>query len=214
VREPLLVAHLHARQVEHAVLHGAGDALALARHGAVVERRDDAERQVQAGAGIADLRAGDERGSLAEAGGGGGAARALGHVLVHLAIFVGAGAEALDRGIDHARVELMDALPGEPHAIERARSEVLHQHIARFHQPLEDLHSLLVLAIDGDGALVVVQHREIERIRTLHVLQLAARDVADAGALDLDHVGAEPGEQLRARRTRLHVGEVEDLDAF
>jgi hypothetical protein len=30
VREALLVAHLDARQVEHAVLHGAGDALALA----------------------------------------------------------------------------------------------------------------------------------------------------------------------------------------
>ena len=62
------------------------------------------------------------------------AARALGDVLVDLAVLVGAGAEALDRGIDHARVELLDALPGEPHAIERAGREVLDQHVAFLHR--------------------------------------------------------------------------------
>ena len=186
----------------------------LPRHGAVIERRDDAERQMQAGAAVADLRAGDERRAVAEAGGGGRAAGALRDVLVDLAVLVGAGAEALDRGVDHARVELLDALPGEPHAIERAGREVLDQHVAGLDQALEDLHALLVLAVDGDRALVVVQHREIEAVHLGDVLQLAARDVADAGTLDLDHVGAEPGEQLRAGRARLHVREVEDLDAF
>ena len=44
-----------------------------------------------------------------------------------------------------------------------------------------------------------------------NVAQLPARDVALARPLDLDHVGPEPREQLRARRTRLHVREVEDL---
>src|SRR5262249_25938892 len=45
------------------------------------------------------------------------------------------------------------------------------------------------------------------------VAQLAARDVADAGPLDLDHVGAHIGEQLRAGRARLDVGEIEDAHA-
>jgi hypothetical protein len=40
-----------------------------------------------------------------------------------------------------------------------------------------------------------------------------ARDVAFAGAFDLDDVGAEPRQELRARRARLHVREVEDGDA-
>src|SRR5262249_32906867 len=38
-------------------------------------------------------------------------------------------------------------------------------------------------------------------------------DVADAGALDLDHVGAQPGEQLGAGRARLYVGEIENAHA-
>src|SRR5436309_11080521 len=35
------------------------------------------------------------------------------------------------------------------------------------------------------------------------VLQLTARNIANPGALDLDHVGAEPCQQLRASRSRL-----------
>ena len=80
-------------------------------------------------------------------------------------------------------------------------------------QPLEDFLALGVLGVDGDRALVAVEHREVEAVRALHVAQLAARDVADAGPLDLDHVGAHVGEQLRAGRARLHVGEIEDAHA-
>ena len=41
-----------------------------------------------------------------------------------------------------------------------------------------------------------------------------ARVVAAPGPLDLDHFGAEIGEQLRAPRTGEHAAEVEDLDPF
>ena len=44
--------------------------------------------------------------------------------------------------------------------------------------------------------------------------QLLSRRVADTGPLNLDHVGAEPGQQLRAGRPGLDVGKVENLDAF
>ena len=168
---------------------------------------------MQAGAGIADLRAGDERRALAEAGGRGRAAGALGDVLVDLAVLVGTGAEALDRGDDHARIELVDMLEGQPHAVERAGREILHQHVAVLHQPVEDFLALGMLGVDGDRALVAVEHGEIEAVGALHVAQLAARDVADAGPLDLDHVGAHIGEQLGAGRPRLHVGEIEDAHA-
>ncbi len=100
---------------------------------------------MQAGAAIADLRAGDERRAFAEAGGRGRAAGALRDVLVDLAVLVRAGAEALHRGDDHARVELVDVLPGQPHAVERAGREVLHQHVALLDQPIEDLAALGVL---------------------------------------------------------------------
>src|SRR5689334_20420577 len=87
-----------------------GSVFQLASAGAVarLERRADAECQVQAGAGIADLRARDGRRAVAEAGRRRGAAGALRHVLVDLAVLVRAGTEALHRGDDHARVELVD----------------------------------------------------------------------------------------------------------
>src|SRR5262249_28274731 len=47
--EPLLIAQLDAREVEHAVLHGAEHLLTTAGEDALVERADDAEREVQPG---------------------------------------------------------------------------------------------------------------------------------------------------------------------
>src|SRR5262249_13777493 len=95
--EALLVAQLDAAQVEHAVLHRGGDALALAAMGALVERGDDAEGKMQTCAAVADLRARHERHVVAEAGGGGGAAGALRDVLIDLAVLVLSGTKALDR---------------------------------------------------------------------------------------------------------------------
>src|ERR671937_2954105 len=103
VRQALLIAQFDAREVEHAVLHGAEHALAASGADALVERGDDAECEMHAGAAIADLCAGDERRARAEPSGGGGAACALRDVLIDLAIFGGTGAVAIDRGNDHAR---------------------------------------------------------------------------------------------------------------
>ena len=165
------------------------------------------------GAAVADLRAGHQRRALAEAGCRRSAAGALRDVLIDLAVLVGAGAKALHRGDDHARVGLVDVLPGQAHAVERAGREILDQHVAMLDQALEDVLALGMLGIDRDRALVAVEHREVERVGALHVAQLAAGDVADAGPLHLDAVGAHVAEELRAGRARLHVGEVEHLDA-
>src|SRR5579862_7596311 len=153
---------------------------------------------MQTGAAIADLRAGDERRPFAEAGGRRSAAGALRDILVDLAILIWARAEAFDRGIDEPRVELLQPLPGEAHAIENAGAEILDQHVAGFNEAFEDLFALRVLRVERDRALVVVEHGEIEAVGAGHVAQLRARDVANAGALDLDAIGAEPREQLGA----------------
>src|SRR6185503_11548852 len=116
---------------------------------------------MQSGARVADLRTGDERRTLAEAGGRGRAAGALRDVLVDLAVLVWAGAKTLHRGDDHARIELVDVLPGQPHAVERAGREILNQHVAILDQAIEDLAALRVLGVDRDRALVAVEHREI-----------------------------------------------------
>src|SRR3546814_8716147 len=61
VGETLLVAQLDAAEVEHRVLHGDLDALALAGLLALQQGGQDAGDAVYAGAGIADLRTGDDR---------------------------------------------------------------------------------------------------------------------------------------------------------
>src|SRR5436190_1773822 len=213
VRQALLIAQLDAGEVEHAVLHGAEHALPAAGTDALIERAHDAEGEVQPGAAVADLRAGDERRAVAEAGGRRGAARALCDVLIDLAVLVGPRTEALDRRHNHARIGLVNVLPGQAHAVERAGREILHLHVAVLDQPLEDVFAFRVLGVDGDRALVAVEHGEVEAVGAFDVAQLAARDVAHAGPLHLDHVGAHIGEQLRASRAGLYVGEIEDAHA-
>src|SRR6185437_13912710 len=211
--QPLLIAQLHAAEIEHAILHRDGDALALAGGRALEQRCDNTKAKMQTRAAVADLRAGDERRALAEARGRGRAAGALCDILVDLAVLIGAGAEALDRRVNEARIDLLKALPGETHAIEHAGAEILDQHVAGLHQPFDQLLADRVLRVDGDRALVVIEHREIETVHARHVAELAARDIARARPLDLDDVGAEPSEKLRTCRSRLHMGEVENLNA-
>src|SRR6202041_2587677 len=78
----------------------------------------------------------------------------------------------------------------------------------------QDFLALGVLGVERDRALVVVEHGEIQAVRVRDVLQLTAGDVANARTLHLDHVGAEPGQQLRAGRARLNVGEIENSNAL
>jgi hypothetical protein len=68
--------------------------------------------------------------------------------------------------------------------------------------------------VQRQRTLVAVQHGEVQRVDIGDVTQLGAGDVAGTGTLDLDHVSAEPGQQLGTSRTGLNVGEVDDLDAF
>jgi hypothetical protein len=42
----------------------------------------------------------------------------------------------------------------------------------------------------------------------------SAAGVAGLRVLDLDHLGAEPGERLGARRTRLELRKIDDPHAF
>ena len=169
---------------------------------------------MQAGAAVADLGTGDHGRAVVEAGGRGGAARALGDVLVHLAVLERPGAEALDRRDDHRGVQFLDAFPGEAHAIEHAGGEVFDHYVAGLDQRLQHLLALGRLGVEGDGPLVVVQHGEIQAVGVRQVAQLAAGDVTLARPFDLDDVGAEPGEQLGAGRPRLHMREVENPHAL
>ena len=91
--------------------------------------------------------------------------------------------------------------------------EVLDQHVGVADQLLHDLLALGGLGVDRQRALVAVEHREVQGVDVGDVAQLVAGHVTAVGALDLQDVGAEPGEHLRAGRTGLDAGEVDDLDS-
>ena len=103
--------------------------------------------------------------------------------------------------------------PGDAHAIQGTRSKVLNQHVALLDEPVQDLFAFQRLGVQRDRALVVIQHGEIQAVHAGDVAQLPTSRVAFAGALHLDDVGAEPGQQLGACGARLDVGEIKDADS-
>ncbi len=164
--------------------------------------------------GVADLGGRHKRRPIAKAGGRCGAANALGGVLIDFVILVRPRPEALHRRQDHARVQLLDAGPAEPHAVERPGREILDENVASFDQSDEGVESRRVLGVERNRALVVVQHGEVEAVCIGNVAKLPPRDVAAARPLDLDHVCAKPREKLRAGWPRLHMREVEDFHSL
>ncbi|MGF6542914.1 hypothetical protein OKW32_006264 [Paraburkholderia youngii] len=168
------------------------------------------KREMQPRAAIADLRAGHDRRAVVEAGGRRRPARALRDVLIDFAVLVRTGTEALHRCDDHARIQFLNPLPREAHPVECARCEVFDQYVAFLDQRFEHLLAFRMLGVDRDRALVVIEHREVQAIHVGNITKLLARDVARACPFHLDHVRAEPCEQLRAGRPRLHMREIED----
>src|SRR6266496_6851863 len=69
-----------------------------------------------------------------------------------------------------------------------------------------------MLEVERQAPLVAVEGEEEEGVRVRPVLLAIPRDVSPARLLDLDHVGAEPGQDLSTRRPRLVVGDVDDTD--
>ena len=190
--QALLVAHLDPAQIEHRVLHGDLDPLAAPGLFPLQQRRQDAGDQVNPRSTVADLGAGAGRWAVLPAGRAHRSAHGLGDGLVSLALDEGAGPEALARGVDDAWIDLPNRLPGETLAVERPGTEVLHQQVADLDEPGEDLLALVGLGVDGDRALVAIEHGEIQAVDVGQVTELLAGDVAAARQLDLDDVGAEP----------------------
>ena len=173
-----------------------------------MQRANNAKRQMQSSAGIADLRAGHHWRAVIETRCRCGAARALSNVLIDFAVLIRAGTEALDGCQDHPRIELLNPLPRETHAVECAGGEIFHHDVTFANQRFQHFLPIRVTSVDGDRAFVVVQHREIKAVDAFDILQLATGDVARARPFHLDHVGAEPREKLRAGWAGLHMGEV------
>src|SRR5581483_873831 len=131
------------------------------------------------------------------------AAHALRHQVVAGTLRIGAGlAEAGNRTIDEARAGGAEALVVEPEFLQPADLEVLDQHVGLGGELSHQRAALITVEVDLDRALAAIGRVEIGRADRLAIDALdegrtpAARVVAGALALDLDHVGAEVGEDL------------------
>jgi len=199
----------------HRFLHGHEYPLAFAGLLTLDEGGEEADQEVHAGVAVAERGAADSRRAVPEARRRGAAAGALGHVLVRLDVGHGrAIGEALDHAEDQARVELMDTLPGEALAVERARRHVFDHHVGAADQILQDRLPFGRLGVDLERPLVAVDHGEVQGVRARDVAQLDSGVVSGLHALDFYDLGAEPRHHLRTRRSGLHAGVVDNFDSF
>ena len=203
----------HAHVVQHRILHRHLQEAALPGLGALVERAQDADRHQHAGAGVAEGGSRLHRRPSSFAGNAERAARGLrDHVECEALLVRAAGAEALDLAIDDAGVDLLDLVIAQAQPLDGAGRHVLDGDIGLLQQTADDLEPARRLEVQGHRFLVGVELMEIPRVG-LGALQPAA-GIARARALDLHHLGAEPGEGFGARRPCLELGEIHDANTF
>jgi hypothetical protein len=116
-------------------------------------------------------------------------------------------AEAGDAQHDDARIDGANGLVADAPLLERARTIIFNHHIGAFDQTLEDIGAFRLAEIEGDAAFVA-RHRLPPQRDAVHDRFELALAVAILGMLDLDHLGAEVGEQHRRERRRHHVAGV------
>ena len=107
----------------------------------------------------------------------------------------------------------MQRLPAEAEPVERAGAEILQEHVRLLDQLAEQLLAARRFQVERQAALVGVEQEEKEAVAVLDVAHVAARHIAALRLLELDHVGAEKAEDLRAGGPRLVVRHVDDADA-
>src|SRR6266496_1887055 len=107
---------------------------------------------------VAERSSTDRGRAVPETGRRGGAAGALRHVVVDADVLVRrARGEALDRPEDEPRIELLDALPGEPHPVHRAGPEVLDEDVGLADQLLQDRLAFGRLGVDLERTFIAVE---------------------------------------------------------
>src|SRR6185369_10859183 len=113
--------------------------------------------------------------------------------------------EAGDRAVDHLRIRRGEARVVEAVALEVAHLEVLGDDVALRGQLAGERLALGLRDVERHGSLAAVGGEIVGRLDGLSGFVAkprrapAARVVTRAGAFDLDHFGAEVGQDLRGR---------------
>ena len=101
----------------------------------------------------------------------------------------------------------------EPEPRHHAGAEIFHHDIGGGDQPAEGITTLGRFQVQGDRTFSrVLREKGCAHAAAIELgigAQLAGQ-IAGAGHLDLDHLGAEQRQLIAAERARKHVGQVED----
>src|SRR6476620_7825199 len=119
------------------------------------------------------------------------------------------GTETLDGCEDEPRIDLLQVFPAEAQPVQCAGPEVLDQHIGLRDDLPEQRLGFVALQVQRQAALVGIEREEEEL-----VVVLRPCDVAAFRFLELDHLGAQKSEHLRAGRACLVMRHVDDTDSF
>src|SRR6516225_1172446 len=209
------IRETRAHVVDHRILHRHLQPAALAGAIALVQGAEDGGCHQHTRAGVPKAQARFDRRAVGLAGDADWAPGSLrDHVEGEPLLVRATTAEALDLAIDDAGVELFDRFVIETEALDRARRHVFDRDIGLFQHFLDDIEALRRFQIYRQRLLVDVELVKIPGVVVgLTRAQPAAR-IAPPWVLDLDHLGAEPGEHLGRGGTRLELGEIHHLDAL
>ena len=173
------------------------------------QRHQNADRRVEPGGDVDQRHADPHRPALRRAGRGDHAGHGLDDgVIAGIAAARAVGAEAGNPAVHQSRKFRAQHVVADAPFVERARLEILDQDVGA----LQQLHQHGAPAFGGevepDRTLVAVDADEIGRVFAVERRSPVAHLVA-GGRLDLDHVGAVIGENLRAIGSAEHPREID-----
>jgi hypothetical protein len=120
----------------------------------------------------------------------------------------------LNLGVDQARVEGVQLVPAEPQLLDSAGRHVLDEDVRLLRHFLDEREAARRLQVHRHRLLVGVVDHEIIGVRP--GFRAGAEDAARLAAfrvLDLDHLGAELGQDLGAGGAGLELRQIEHADA-
>ena len=197
-----------AHQEHHRFEERAFDQPALARAIARLERQHGAEGAEHAAHDVDDGRAGAQRPSR-RAGHVSETAHHLHDFVQRWPLLVRPGQKAFQRAIDQPRVDLRQVLGPQPALGHRARREILDHHVGRLQELHQDRPALGRIGVERQALLVAVEVAEEAGAEAAQLPRAVAVD-----RFDLDHLGAEVGQDHAAGRAEDGVREFDDADAF
>ena len=127
-------------------------------------------------------------------------------------------AEAGERAVDEARVDVAQRLVVDAEALDDAGAKAFEDDVGGLREAVEDVAGGLVAQIEDDAALVasegVVGARPFQRAGVDDLVGAEGAVQSFGRRFDDDDVGAEVAEEHRAEGAGRQAGEIEDADSF